>query len=364
MTSGQRMHQRALFCTVTQEPGHGGIARVSSLLWNVMRTRSPDSWQLLTAQTPGAGRLTWFDKVRFSFTVIWRQLNGSCDVLFFDHLGLARVQRIVPRVFRRPYGVFLHSIEAWTPLNSNRRGILRNAKLRVANSNYTARRVAAAHPETGAIEVCQLTLGLNLSTTDARGCKMPAQVLERIRLHSVLIVGRMMHAERHKGHDELIMAWPSVLQAVPDAHLVVTGGGDDADLLKALAARLNVAEHIFFTGRVSDHTLDAIYSRAAVFAMPSRAEGFGMVYLEAMAHRLPCIGSLHDAAGEIIVDGETGFLVNQDEIRELASKIVCLLLDPELRERFGRAGLARVQDRFSLKRFEKRAAEVLEKLEA
>src|SRR5689334_20060808 len=99
------MVPRALFCTITQEPGHGGIARVSSLLWAVMRSGRPYPWKLLIAMTPGNRRLNWIDKLRFAVKVIWVQVNGDCDVLFFDHLGLARVQTIVPRFFRRPYGV-------------------------------------------------------------------------------------------------------------------------------------------------------------------------------------------------------------------------------------------------------------------
>ena len=67
--------------------------------------------------------------------------------------------------------------------------------------------------------------------------------------------------------------------------------------------------------------------------MPSRGEGFGIVYLEAMRHQLACIGSIHDAAGEIIVDGETGFLVNQDNSTELATKVVQLLTDSSLCQR-------------------------------
>ena len=69
---------------------------------------------------------------------------------------------------------------------------------------------------------------------------------------------------------------------------------------------------MLFTGWVNEETLAAVYGRVAVYAMPSDGEGFGLVFLEAMKHRLPCIASTTDATREMVVDGQTGFLVNQD----------------------------------------------------
>jgi glycosyltransferase involved in cell wall biosynthesis len=102
----------------------------------------------------------------------------------------------------------------------------------------------------------------------------------------------------------------------------------------------------------------------AAFAMPSRAEGFGVVYLEAMSHRLPCIGSIHDGAREIIVDGETGFLVHQDDTDALAAKITLLLTDAALRERMGVNSLERWRNCFSFERFERRMLQIFQKLGA
>ena len=138
---------RPLFCAVTHKAGQGGIARVSALLWRVVQDLYPDSSDLVIAAKSGPERFGWVDKLGFAGTVARRQVRQECDVLFFDHLGLARVQGFVPRSHRRPYGVFLHSFEAWMPLSPDRRQALINAKLRVANSHHTAARVAAAHPE-------------------------------------------------------------------------------------------------------------------------------------------------------------------------------------------------------------------------
>ena len=171
----------------------------------------------------------------------------------------------------------------------------------------------------------------------------------------VLIVGRMAAQERYKGHDELIAIWRDVLAAVPHARLVIAGDGDDRARLETLAREQGLGDRVVFTGFISRDALDALYRQAALFAMPSRGEGFGLVYLEAMAHGLACVGSTHDAAGEIVIDGETGVLVGDDP-GALARAIVDLLRDPETRRRFGAAGRRQVEARFTFDHFRGRLA--------
>jgi glycosyltransferase involved in cell wall biosynthesis len=140
---------------------------------------------------------------------------------------------------------------------------------------------------------------------------------------------------------------------------VVVGSGDDASRLKEKAASTGHGASILFTGQVSDKTLQSIYQRAAVFTMPSRAEGFGLVYLEAMKHRLPCIGSTQDAATEIIEDQITGFLIDQSDLSGLAQRIVTLLRNPSRRQEMGESGHLRLQEFFSFDRFRQRFLEII-----
>jgi len=97
-----------------------------------------------------------------------------------------------------------------------------------------------------------------------------------------------------------------------------------------------------------------------VFAMPSRGEGFGIAYLEAMAHGLPCIGSVHDAAGEVIEDGVTGYLVDQSDTRALADRVSRLLGDDAGRREMGEAGRRRLRERFTADRFARRLGDLVE----
>jgi phosphatidylinositol alpha-1,6-mannosyltransferase len=171
----------------------------------------------------------------------------------------------------------------------------------------------------------------------------------------------MLASERYKGHDELIDAWPRVVAAVPKARLVIAGDGDDVPRLQEKARRIGKPDSILFTGFASGSLLSGLYDRAAVFALPSRAEGFGLVYLEAMAHRLPCIGSIHDAAGDVIVDGCTGRLVDQLKSHALADAIVDLLDDDQTRCRMGEAGHRRLHEEFTFAKFAERVDALLDR---
>jgi phosphatidylinositol alpha-1,6-mannosyltransferase len=168
---------------------------------------------------------------------------------------------------------------------------------------------------------------------------------------AVLIVGRMWAEERGKGHDQLIAAWPAVRAAIPDAVLWIVGDGDDRKRIMARARMLGVDDSVRFFGRLSDAELGSLYRRASLFAMPSRQEGFGLVYLEAMLNGLPCLGSTADAAGQVIVDGKTGILVPYGDVDSIATGVKSILSKPEAAARMGENGRRHVLENFTYSQF-------------
>jgi phosphatidylinositol alpha-1,6-mannosyltransferase len=329
----------------------GGVAAVSRLIWNAMG----EGWatrQLVTldAHEPGV-RPRVRGRIKFGLELGSVQASHPDSWVLFSHLSLARAHAYLPTFVRRPYGVFLHGIEAWRPLGSLERGLLRGAAVRMANSRFTARHVMLANPDIGAIEVCPLAVPPAAPSHSSHDDTSSAV---DIGPQAVLLVGRLSAAERYKGHDALLEVWPDVAKAHPEARLVFAGDGDDRARLTQKARALGIADRVIFCGFVSAGALSALYSRARLFAMPSRGEGFGLVYLEAMAHGLPCIGSIHDAAGEIIEDGVIGFLVDQADGESLKARLLALLGDEAACARMGAAGQRRVHDQFSYRRFSQR----------
>jgi len=176
-------------------------------------------------------------------------------------------------------------------------------------------------------------------------------LLGQIRDASVLIVGRMSRAERYKGHDEILESWSAVVRRVPGAQLVIAGQGDDVTRLRETAASLGLSNDALFLGFVADGTLEALRQRVALFALPSRGEGLGLVYLDAMRAGLACIGGGHDADADVIVHGETGEMVDQGDREALATSIINLLREPERRAEYGAAGRRRFEADFTFARY-------------
>ena len=336
------MITRPLVAAVSTEENGGGVAVVARLLWKAFGRRWPHEAQLLRLIDGPHPQPTVRDKIGFAL----RLAAARTDWILFSHLGLARAQARLPRLLHRPYGVFLHGVEAWCPLDGATVRLLAAADIRLANSEYTAARVMRAHPGIGPVVPCPLAL------LDA-GIPVTDEAIKQSE-PTVLMVGRMASTERYKGHDEMLEAWPKVVAAVPGARLVIAGGGDDLPRLRQKAREHGVDESVRFSGFIDRQALEECYRRAAVFALPSRGEGFGLVYLEAMAHSLPCVGSVHDAAREVIIDSATGRLVDQDQTGQLAEALIELLMDEGLRRRLGAAGQRRLASEFSFARFESR----------
>ncbi len=147
-----------------------------------------------------------------------------------------------------------------------------------------------------------------------------------------------------KGFDVLLDAI-SILEL--DAQLVVAGAGRDRKRLEARAHRLGLDDRVRFLGRVSDATLPAVYRAGDAFVMMCRerwggleAEGFGIVFLEAAASGIPSIAGRSGGSHEAVVDGETGYVINPDDVMLLSQSLERLLVDPALRQRMGAAARA------------------------
>ena len=132
------------------------------------------------------------------------------------------------------------------------------------------------------------------------------------------------------------------------------GQGDDQARLQALATQLGIAGQVTFHGSLAAPCLQAAYAQCDLFALPSGGEGFGIVFLEAMHHAKPCIGARAGGIPEVLVDGETGLLVDYGDVGGLAAALHQLWSDPALRDRLGAAGHQRLHTHFSPSRFKDR----------
>jgi phosphatidylinositol alpha-1,6-mannosyltransferase len=298
--------------------------------------------------TRGEQHLARGSQARFAWQ-LWRAYRRHRhDLVLFDLVGLARALAVPLPGFPPPRtAIFVHGIELAAAREGSRARALRQAHLVLANSQFTADRLRTDLPELAdRIRVVPLCIDPErVELWESAGEAAPT------RERAALIVGRMWAVERGKGHDELLDAWSSVRRHVPDAELWIVGGGDDVARLAAKARDCGVGDAVRFLGRVPDAELGALYRRASVFAMPSRQEGFGLAFAEAMWWGLPCIGTTADAAGQVIVDGETGELVPYGDVAALERALVHLLTNRDQAARMGEAGRRRAREHFSYARF-------------
>ncbi|HEX8186138.1 MAG TPA: glycosyltransferase, partial [Blastocatellia bacterium] len=168
----------------------------------------------------------------------------------------------------------------------------------------------------------------------------------------LLTVGRLMSDEAYKGVDSVIQSLPEVVREFGPVDYRVVGYGDDIPRLKEMARQAGVSQYVTFAGRLSEMELRELYRRCSLFVMPSEKEGFGIVFLEAMACAKPVIGGAHAGTLSVIDDNETGLLVNRLDVKGLSAAILRILKDDDVRIRFGSAGREKLLNRFTFKNFE------------
>lgn len=357
----------------------GGIAKVNQLVVRSLAEASYDLdiCSLLESKTqvdspyPLGVRVQYLgyagNKLAFSIAV-WRSLISShYDLVFCDHVNLGSV--LAPLKFFDPgYLVWLHGAEVFPPWPGleGRLGLLA-AHSCLSSSDFTTQVVRHAYPKIN-IKTCELALDVDkLTPLEKLPCGdllLPAVDGSQRRLgRSVILhVGRMETTERYKGHEPMISAF-SLFQAIcPDSQLVLAGDGDDRQRIVQVARSLPAELHhrIFIPGFVSAELLDQLYRVCYLFAMPSSGEGFGLVYLEAMARGKPCIGSALDAARTVIEDQVTGLLVaDPADPRQIADAVLTLLNVPGRAQQMGLAGYERVKERYLFPAFKERFARAI-----
>jgi phosphatidyl-myo-inositol dimannoside synthase len=148
----------------------------------------------------------------------------------------------------------------------------------------------------------------------------------RLNGHAVIMtLARLAGAERYKGIDEVLECLPELLRVIPSLRYLIVGEGQDQARLEAKAVRLGVREQVVFTGYVAEDDKPDYYRLSDLFVMPGRGEGFGIVYLEALACGIPVIASTRDASREAVRQGELGVLVDPGRREELTAAILSAL---------------------------------------
>jgi glycosyltransferase involved in cell wall biosynthesis len=170
----------------------------------------------------------------------------------------------------------------------------------------------------------------------------------------IIAIGRFVEK---KSPDLLIIAFSKVLQIHPDTLLIFGGDGPLLNTCKQLAHELNISEHVVFLGIISPKVYQQYLSESQVFAQHSITasdgdmEGTPVAILEASAAGLPIVSTLHAGIPDVIINGQTGYLVAEKDIESMANKIITLLSDKSLITTMGAEGKRRIHENFSSQRY-------------
>ena len=298
-------------------------------------------------------------KTRFAVTAM-RAARRNPKLVLAAHANLAPVVQMMRLVAPKTRTMICtHGVEVWEPMGRLRRDALRRAHIVLAPSRDTAEHVAVQQQVARErIRLLPWALDPQFEALLAAN-PLPKPPKEFPSGRVILTAGRWVGTERYKGMDTLITALPRLLTTWPELQLVLAGSGDDRGWLEDFAAKNGVERHVHFLGDLSNAQLAGCYAACEIFALPSRGEGFGLVYLEAMACGKPVIGGTHGGAPELIQDGVTGYLVPHGDPIQLATALQTLLADPHHAREMGARGRRTVDQEYRFQNFAKALKKIL-----
>ena len=331
---------RVLVLTTDAYGGHGGIAQFNRDLLNALcampeweqviwlprlKPRAPESLPVkLVYRDDG------LKSKRAYMWAAWRTARSRCDLVICGHINLLPAAALAAWRCKTPLVLLIHGIDAWQPHRSKLvNSLLRRVAHVISVSEFTRDRFSGwSGIPRERIHVLPNTIDLDRYGI---GLRNPALV-QRYRLEGkrvLLTLGRLSATEQYKGFDEVLELLPELLRLYPDLTYLIVGDGDDRDRLQRKAQMLGVADHVIFTGYIAEPEKADHYRLADAYVMPGRGEGFGIVYLEAMACGVPVVASRLDGSREAVRSGELGIVVDPDDRKELRAGIIAALAQPK-----------------------------------
>ena len=255
------------------------------------------------------------DKKRFIRGAL--KMARGCDRIICGHVAQLPVAWVAKQL--NPglrYTLIAHGIEVWRKFPLAERIALRGAESIFCVSAYTRNELLAHCPGLRPERVLVVANALDPFFTIAPGAPLATCP------PAILCVTRLTYEDRYKGVEDLIAALPAVRAAIPGATLRIVGRGNDLPRLQGLAKRHHVlGEGAEFLGFLDDARLAEELRTCRLFALPSKKEGFGLVFLEAMAHGRPCLGARAGGIPEVITP-DTGVLADYGDIPGIAAACI------------------------------------------
>ena len=268
-------------------------------------------------------------KVGYAVSALWTALTlEPIDFVFCGHLLMAPLAAGICKVLNVPLWLQVHGAEVfWHEPSTLERRSVETALIVTAVSRYTRRHLL----QRVGIEPARVKVLSNTVDPQYRPGPKPNYLIDRHTASGkkvIMTVSRLSHFDSYKGHDRVIRILPRLSEQHPETIYLIVGDGEDRSRLEKLALEHGVAKKVQFPGLIPPEELPDYFRLADVFVMPSTGEGFGIVFLEAMATGVHVIGGNRDGSADALADGELGWAVDPDDEHELTSAISAALSTP------------------------------------
>jgi len=260
--------------------------------------------------------------------LIWRLLVANwhrpSQLLLSTHPNFAPLLLLQHQLSGAPAWSAAHGIDVWQLRQGLRRWALQRLQRLLPVSRFTAE---SLRHQFGRRCLPLTVLPNSVDPGRFQPGPRPPELLRRYGLRAdqplIFSLSRLSHFDRYKNIHALLEAMPALLQLFPDLQLIIGGDGDDRPHLQALASQLRVGSAVRFVGAIPEAELADHFRLATLFALPSEKEGFGIVFLEALACGTPVLAGNRDGSVDPLQDGRLGLLV--DPRQPLAPGLQALL---------------------------------------
>lgn len=268
---------------------------------------------------------------KFAFTIGSFFRNLKTDVVILSHINLSLVGLLF-LLFRPKTKVilFAHGIEVWKPVNFLQRLLLKRCDQIIAVSHFTKQQLIDIH-HVDEKKIAVLNNCIDPFLLAPASFVKSKRLTDRYDLKSNDIVlftlSRLTSTEKYKGYDKVVEAISILKKDYPHIKYLIAGKSDNREQKRMddLIEKLDVKEQVRLVGYVNEEEISDHFLLADLFILPSKKEGFGIVFCEAMLYGLPVISGNKDGSVDALRNGELGTMIDPDNIHEIVQAITSII---------------------------------------
>lgn len=309
-------------------------------------------------------RFRFLDKLKFTLLAVYYSVILRPKFIVCGHINIIPLNYILKRVLGVGYISITHGIEVWNIKRGIKQKGLTLSKLIICVSNYTKFKIQ------NQISLEESKFFMLPNTVDEKRFYIsvkPKYLMDRYNIDEeckvILTICRLDEREKYKGYDRIIKILPKIMTKVPKIKYIIGGKGNDIYRIKKLINKLGLQNKVIITGFIPEEELVDYYNLCDVFAMPSKGEGFGIVFLEALACGKPVIAGNKDGSVDALLNGELGILVNPDDENDIV-EVLIKVLKGEVSKKLTDSEYLRtkVLENYSIDRFRKKVIKLIKEL--